>query len=86
MDKKNAVFELLCTTLDYTEVIMWIVCKNGEVINSDMVARFRKNGNEVVADMPGVSVSTVIGNVDLLEIMHNITTGVKVMEVNDYVD
>lgn len=37
---------------------MWILCENGVAINTDMVGRFRQDGCRVIADIPGLPVST----------------------------
>lgn len=63
---------------------MWIVNKYGVAINTDRVARFRTDGNMVVADMVGLptaSAATVIGETTVEDIMNFISAGTMIMEV-----
>ena len=63
---------------------MWIVNKYGVAINTDCVARFRTDGNLVVADMmglPQIVTATVVGETTVEEIMRHISLGIKFMEV-----
>lgn len=63
---------------------MWIMNKFNVAINTDHVARFRMDGNLVVADMvglPQVSSATVIGATTVEAIITNIISGTKIMEV-----
>ena len=63
---------------------MWIVNKYGVAINTDCVARFRTDGNLVVADMvglPSASAATVIGETTVEDIMNFISSGTMIMEV-----
>lgn len=63
---------------------MWIVNKYGVAIDTDKVARFRKNGDTLLADMIGLPPTvhtTIIGTVALEDIIANIASGTKVMEV-----
>lgn len=63
---------------------MWIKNKYGVAINTDYVARFRMEGNNVMADMvgiPQITSTTVICNTSVNEIIQNIISGTKIMEV-----
>lgn len=64
---------------------MWIINKYGVAINTDCVARFRPDSDgDVVADLQGVApvtASTMIGDTTVREILTNIISGTKIMEV-----
>jgi hypothetical protein len=63
---------------------MWIINKYGVAINTDCVARFRTDGQLVVADMiglPSASAATVVGETTVEDIMNHIHLGIKFMEV-----
>lgn len=63
---------------------MWIICKHGHAINTDKVARFRQKDKLVIADMtaePTMMGSHVIGETTVEEIIRNIISGAKIMEV-----
>ena len=63
---------------------MWIKNKYGVAINTDCVARFRTDGNLVVADMVGLptaSAATIIGETTVEDIMLNIVSGTIVVGV-----
>jgi hypothetical protein len=64
-------------------IIMWIVCKSGTAINTEDVARFRYDGNVVRADLMGLPVSSeIVGETTITEILQNIISGTKIMEVD----
>jgi len=65
---------------------MWILCNDGSAINTDWVARFRKRGTEIVADLPGLTINHTVGKTTTTDIIRNIISNQKIMEVNDYVD
>lgn len=64
---------------------MWIVNKYGVAINTDHVARFREiMTGELVADLvglPGIATPAVIGEVAVMDVIANIISGTKIMEV-----
>lgn len=64
---------------------MWIINKYNVAINTDNVARFRNiSDGDLVADMsglPDVVTSTIIGKVDVKDVLANIVSGTKIMEV-----
>ena len=64
---------------------MWIKNKYGVAINTDSVARFRTNEcGEVIADLQGIpqtTSATIIGATTVEEIIANIISGTKLMEV-----
>lgn len=63
---------------------MWIINKYGVAINTDCVARFRMDGDFVVADMvglPSASAATMIGETTVKDIMNFISSGTMIMEV-----
>ena len=64
---------------------MWIINKYGVAFNTDNVARFRNNSDgDLIADMcglPDIITPTVVGKVAVEDILSNIASGTKIMEV-----
>lgn len=61
---------------------MWIICENGQALNTDLVARFRMDGDIVIADVPGLAVQNqMVGKVDVKDLVGIATTGIQWWEV-----
>jgi hypothetical protein len=82
--KKHPLQLLQTTTLTTGGIIMWIINKYGVAVNTDNVARFRQDGDTVKADIAGLPQMVhiqIIGKTTVEEIIRNIISGTKIMEV-----
>ena len=63
---------------------MWILNKYGHAINTDMVARFLQDEDTVWAELAAVPATAsmhLVGATTVAEIVRNMISGAKVMEV-----